>query len=554
MQVAKHTLPMQAYRPAVDRDDAFRILQEMYAQATSKTVACEVVLDGIRCDIRYTGGVLVTATAYTNNPEYGVDVSELAKQITLANIDMPYDLLVRGTLVLPIELLCNESRYYTNPASTQQCMREAMDPKHPHHLKIEWVVMDYINFSPWMTKRPLMYDLSRIFRMTGGCRNDLHRGLHTDDLKNMLSRINAVRTTNRYDTAGYVFKIGMVTSEMDGEYLSNAVYVEERRRTEVYTVVGYENRVMKSGKIVPWATLRDEGGNVITTNLVNHENAMRCFSRLGDKVLVDSVGFATPYIRGQYDRCGTEVVEFTASACPVCAAALEVSEGANPMCANAECTGRKLGLIKYILSKPMMGVIVPNEGYYHTILASIDHIKQPVATGIFNITASKLPLEIHERIQAHRVMPLHKAFMLLDVPNITMVGAKNLTNQRGTLKNVFLTLESVRSERDYDILSRWWTQPDNQRLVNALDALLAYGHPAARRFSKHVCISGLFDEARANIIAKLQRRGYGYHVSPNSGTDYILVGRRVGDVWEAVKRNNIQVVRELKALPDLTKE
>lgn len=555
MQVAKHIIPMHEYRRAVDRDDAFKVLRKMLEKAKSKTIACEVVLDGIRCDLHYVDGKIVSASAYTNNPTHGVDVTDLVNVVVGKELPMPYELVIRGWLVLPIALLCVEADKYTDPNNTQQCLREAMDPTHPHHHKLEFLMHEYINRSPEMTMRPLMNDLSKVFWIVGGCRTTLTGGVHTDSLKSMLSRINAIRTSSRYDTAGYLYKIGTNTDTEDG-FVKNVIYVEERRHTEIYTVTGYEHRVMKSGKIAPWATLTSGAGEVITCNLINYNNARRCIQNHGDKVLVDRVGYATPYIRGMHKVCDWDgdFVMHTVYSCPVCKTKLVNEEDANPWCPNANCTGRKLGLIKYILSKPMMGVFVPHAGYYETIMHSIDALNQPVAVGIFNITTNKLPLEVHERIQANRVMPLFKAFMLLDIPNITIVMAKNLVAQRGTLKSVFMTMECLRSTREQEVLAKWWESPENRDLVNQLDNLLSYGYPASNRFSKHVCISGTFDEARSSIVAKLQRMGYGYHVSPNSGTDYILVGRRVGEVWEAVKRNGIQVVRELKALPVLIKE
>lgn len=555
MQVAKHILPMHNYRQAVDRDDAYAILKEMFLKSNSKTIACEVILDGIRCDLNYMGGTLVSASAYTNNPDYGVDVTALAKRIVKNEIGLPYDLIIRGWFVLPIEVLCQGADYYTDPDNTQACLREALVPDHPHHDKLEFMMHEYINRSPWLTMRPLMHDLSTYFWIVGGCRTEFPRGIHTDSLKSMLSRINAIRTSSRYDTAGYLYKIGTNTDTEDG-FVKNAIYVEERRITEVYTVVGYEHRVMKSGRVSPWAILRDAAGAQISCNLINRLNAMRCIGLHGDKVWVDKVGFAAPYVRGLYKSCdfdGDPVVH-DITKCPVCGTALKIEGEANPWCPNAQCSGRKLGLIKYILSKPMMSVLVPHQGYYETIMGAIDALKQPVAMGIFNITASKLPLDMHERIQVNRVMPLYKAFMLLDIPNITMVMAKNLTQHRASLKNVFMSLVNVRSTREHDALAQWWAISENRELVNHLDSMLSYGYPAAHKFSKHVCISGLLEETRPSLIAKLQRMGYGYHVSPNANTDYILVGRRVGDIWESVKRNNIKVIRDIKELPELTKE
>lgn len=555
MQAVKHIIPMHTYRRAVDRDDAFNVLKGMFEKAGTKMIACEVMLDGIRCDVHYVGGQLTTASAYTNNPENGVDVTSLIRNLVAHDIGMPYDLIVRGWLVLPIEELVAGADLYDNPDCTQQCLREALSPGHPHHTKLEFIMHEYINRSPWLTTRPSMHDLSKVFRIVGGCRMEFGRGLHSDSLKSMLSRINAIRTSSRYDTAGYLYKIGTNPDVEDG-YVKNAIYVEERRVTEVYTVAGYEHRVMKSGKISPWATLSDAAGVRITCNLTNYDNASRCMQNHGDKVLVDKVGFAVPYVRGLHRLChwDGDFIVHDVNRCPSCGAQLVKKEESNPWCPNTRCTGRKLALIKYILSKPMMGVVVPTAGYYETIMHAIDAIKQPVSLGIFNITASKLPLEVHERIQANRVMPLYKAMMLLDIPHITMVMAKNLSSQRGSLRNIFMSMDSVRSTREHDALAEWWSAAENRDLVNQLDTILHYGYPVASKFKKHVCISGLFDEARSSIIAKLQRLGYGYHVSPNANTDFILVGRRVGDIWDAVKRNNIKVIRDLKVLPTLIKE
>lgn len=555
MQAVKHIIPMHTYRRAVDRDDAFTVLKGMFEKAGNKKIACEVILDGIRCDVHYVGGQLTTASAYTNNPEHGVDVTSLVRNLVAYDIGMPYDLVIRGWLVLPIEELIAGADFYDNPDCTQQCLREAMSPDHPHYTKLEFMMHEYINRSPWLTMRPLMHDLSKVFRIVGGCRMEFGRGLHTDSLKSMLSRINAIRTSSRYDTAGYLYKIGTNTDAEDG-YIKNAVYVEERRTTEIYTVSHYEHRVMKSGKISPWATLVDASGEQITCNLTNYDNARRCMQNHGDKVLVDRVGFAVPYVRGLYKVCDWDgdFIVHSVHRCPSCDTQLVKKEEANPWCPNVNCTGRKLALIKYILSKPMMGVVVPSPNYYESIMQAIDALGQPVSVGIFNITASKLPLEVHERIQTNRVMPLYKAVMLLDIPNITMVMAKNLSANRGSLKSIFMSMESVRSTREHTALAEWWSVAENRDLVNQLDCMLHYGYPVANRFQKHVCISGLFDEARSLIIAKLQRLGYGYHVSPNANTDFILVGRRVGDVWEAVKRNDIKVIRDLKVLPTLIKE
>lgn len=550
MQQVKHTVPMLHIATLDATADVFNHCLDMLRMG-ARSIAAEVKLDGLSCDLTYVDGHLTLATIRGEDVLTGYDVTEVARraQKVPTYIKHHAKLVVRGVLVLPIQVMVEHAKYFTNPLHTRKCVREALAADHYCHTMLEYVMADYVLVDA-DDSLPDAHKLIKEFVHTGSCRTHTLRGFNENDFRSMMARINTIKVSNRYDSCGLIFKIrSMLVGEPGAEYYTGMFNLPEARVTTFGEVRSAWWSVTKSGKLTPYYTISEDDRQFVC-NLHNQRNAIRCATRVGDTVLIDRRGPTPPIVRGLHSSNGGAELPLALTDCPSCGHPLTMV-GQDPHCMQDNCNGRNESMLRFILGRAMFNAPRLSDVQIGQLWAMICRTEHPVQIGLFKIPAFEVSQELYDTIQRHMVVPLYKALGMLNLPALSLVSLKNLAQEHSTLQNVFLAAGNMRNEREREILLAWWANPEHRSLVYKMDRFFVYGTPSTKTFDRNVCLTGRFRSTRAVLIKKLNADGFGVHGSLTARTDAVLAGESAGTVVRKANERKIPVVASIDELKKL---
>lgn len=549
MQQVKHTVPMLHIAPLESAVDVYTHCVDLLRMG-ARSIAAEVKLEGLSCDLTYRQGHLTLATVRGTDVCTGYDVTEIARQCAhIPNfIQQSMPLVIRGVLVLPIEVLMDQRDSFSDPDYTKACVREALNPLHPCHSALEFVMTDHVAVD--INNKAETHLLIREFVHTGSCRVNTQGGFTERDFHNMLSRVNSIKNSNRYDSCGIVIKIrNMLPGEPGAEFYTGIFSVLERRVISTGTIRGGWWVVTKSGKLVPYYHVA-EGERLLICNMYNLRNALRCGFRIGDTVAMDRRGHSHPTVRGLLSATGTDVLPLEREDCPECGHRL-TTVGFDQYCKEETCSGRMISWLRFVTGKSIFDVPRITDAQLQQLWGLCSQSTHPIQIALFKVPAHEISVMLHDAIQRHMVIPLYKAFAMLNLPSLAVVTLKNIAQGNSTLQSIFQNSDRMRNERERNILREWWADPEHRNLVYKMDRFFVYGTPPTRTFDRNVCITGRFNCGRGALMRKLYALGFGVHGSLNRRTDAVLAGEAPGLVVDMAKERNIPVVNNLEELKQL---
>lgn len=549
MQQVKHTVPMLRIALLENAVDVYSHCLDILRMG-ARSIAAEIKLDGLSCDLTYRNGHLELATIRGLGTLNGYDVTEVARHITsIPNfIQQTASLVIRGVLVLPIEVLMEQRDSFTDHNCPKVCVREALSALHPCHNSLEYVMTDHVVVDADVKTETHL--LIREFVHTGSCRVNTLGGFSERDFHNMLSRVNSIKNSNRYDSCGIVIKIrNMLPGEPGAEFYSGMFTVPERRQSSLGVIRGGWWVVTKSGKLVPYYQVCEDERLVIC-NMYNLRNALRCGFRIGDTVVLDRRGHSHPTVRGLHEATGKEVLPLEIEHCPECGNKLATVDF-DQYCTEETCSGRMISWLRFVAGRSMFDVPRVTDAQLKQLWGLCVQSKHPIQIALFKVPAHEVSIALHDAIQRHMVIPLYKAFAMLNLPSLAVVTLKNIAQGNTTLQSIFQNTERMRNDRERQILLTWWSNPENRNLVYKMDRFFVYGTPANRVFDRNVCITGRFNCGRGVLIRKLNALGFGVHGALNKRTDAVLAGVSPGYVYDMALERNIPVVSNLEELKQL---
>lgn len=548
MKQVKHTVPMLRIVKLDNPNDAFTNCMNLLRMG-ARSIIAEVKLDGLSCDLTYRDGQLECGTIRGESIDIGYDITDVVRRLTTVpkQIQHQQHLAIRGVLVLPIQVLMDFGHTFIEPDVPKSCVRAALDYTHPCHELLEFVMADHVVVGTF-EGLPDTHKLIREFVHTSGSRVNCLNGFTETDFRGMVGRANSIKLTNRYDSCGLIFKIRNMLPHADGaEYYSGMFNVPEVRRTSRGLILDGWWSTTKSGKLVPYISVREDSRTYIC-NLHNQRNAIRCIKHIGDTILVDRRGDSTPIARGlvEHNPNGKPFL-LDVKHCPACQQPTEVVEQ-DPYCVNPQCAGRNMGLIRFVLGRAMLNVQRVNDEQIEHMWRMVQNTKHPIQIAMFKVPSCDISMELHSTLQRYLVMPLHKALAMLNLPSLSLITLKNITPGHTKLASVFLSADKLRNDRERGILQSWWSVPENRQLVYRMDRFFVYGTPSAQTYDKNVCITGRFDMPRALLIRRLNQIGFGVHGSLVKHTDIVLAGMDAGNIVAKAEERKIPVVTSLAEL------
>lgn len=545
-----NTIPMLHIRK-VAVQDAYKECLELF-KSGAKSIVAEVKLDGLPCDLVYEAGVLVKAGIRSHVPEKGLCVLEYARANPTVpqHIDFKGTIVIRGVLVLSIHDLVTNQSYFTN-TQPKACVMEALsNPHHPVHTQIHFVMIDFI-----VLPTPVYYTLEAFrlveqFIHAGGCRVQHTDHFTEEDFRNMLSKANSIKVCNRYDTCGYVVKTRDCyrTTNRDNYFKYMFCIVEIKTTTEE-VAIGLEWVPIRTGKISPILTIKGPMG-VSTCNLQNLLMLSRCAKRVGDVLLVDRCGTSIPIIRGivRENPDGAEL-PLTITECPSCHLPVSV-ENHLVFCHNPDCFGKRLSYLKYILSRSMLNIELNTPCLLYKILELVETSTQSMPLALFNAPVFRHSIEVYEQIQRNRIVPLYKAIVMLNIPGMSMMSARNLAIGHKSLRSVFGAVMRINNQRERASLIKYWSNPKNAELVKQMDEFFGYGKASEATYNSYICITGSFERPRTEMIKLINNLGFGYHGNLIPTTSAILAGKNPGNVVARATHAKIPVFMDITELKD----
>ena len=552
LELIDNTLPMLHIRK-IQPDAAYAECLKLF-ETGARSIVAEVKLDGIPCDLTYDAGKLTAATIRSHTPEKGLNVLEYVRNCPTVpqRIVFKGRLVIRGVLVLPIHDLVTHQSHF-NTTQPKSCVAEALEnTAHIAHRLIHFVMIDFVVLPTLGNFTLEAYQLVEQFIHTGGCRVQATGTFTEEDFRNMLSKAHSIKVCNRYDTRGYVVKTrDCYRTTSSGDYFMYMFCIPEIKTTTEETAVSLEWTPVRTGKISPILTIKNSAGITSTCNLQNLLMLTRCGKHVGDTLLVDRCGMSNPIIRGVVrSNPDGELLPTRISECPSCKTPVTI-EGHVVYCHSTDCVGKRYSYLRYILSRSMLNVELNSPSLLQKILELTDSSSQPMPLALFNAPVFKLSTDVYEQIQRNRILPLYKAIVLLNIPGMSMMAARNLAIGHHSLKSLFNSLMRINNQRDRTALLKFWTVPKNAELVKLMDEFFGYGKPSEEKYSSYICITGSFDLPRTELIKRLNALGYGYHGNLTPTTSGLLVGRNSGNVVARAKHAGLPIYNSITDLKDL---
>jgi DNA ligase (NAD+) len=528
----------------------------------------EPKLDGGSVEILYRDGRLVGGSTRGDGIS-GEEIFDNLKTIRSLplRIDYPEPLTLRGEVVIyrrDLERI-NEERAaageppFANPRNAASGSLRMLDPEVVAKRRLRVFIYQIVEGAAFAKTHSAALDRARELGLPT---HGLHRVCKNEaELHAAIATIKDRRAEYPYETDGTVIKVNSFSQqEILGEtakfprWAIAYKFGAERASTRLNEIVV---QVGRTGALTPVAMLDPvllAGTTVSRASLHNADIIEALDVRIGDRVVIEKAGEIIPQVVAveKEARTGKERVFHMPDRCPICGTPVERrAEEVAVRCPNPRCPAQVKGAIlhysrRYAMDIDQLGaVLVEQLVDQHLVRTVADlydlSVKQ---VGSLERMAEKSATNVIDGIVASRTRPLSRLITGIGIEHVGQVAAKQLAVEAGSLDALLSWDEETARERLTNIAGfgpkmvesvvSFLFAPESREL---LERLLAHqvSTPEPRHAQsegplagKSFCVTGVLSRKREDVHASIRAAGGTIHDKVKKGTDYLVVGEKVG--------------------------
>ena len=601
----RHAVPMLSIKTETDYASsgalAFdaRVRKELGLALDAPPVeyAAELKFDGLAINLRYENGVLVQA-ATRGDGETGEDVTQNVRTVGQIPLKLRCDtppavLEVRGEIYMrrdDFEALNERQRTkmaqgqknektFVNPRNAAAGALRQLDPGIAAQRPLRFFAYGWGEVQGWPDMPATHSGMMQAFA-DWGLPVCPHRVVAqgAQGLIDFHQKIAALRDSLPFDIDGVVYKVNRLNLQRQLGFVSReprwAVAHKYPAQEMMTTVQAIDVQVGRTGKLTPVAKLAPVFvGGVTVTNatLHNEEEARRKDVRVGDTVVVRRAGDVIPEVVSVVlDKRPESTLPYTApTACPVCASAVERSEGeVDTRCtAGIYCSAqRKQAILHFAqrraldienLGEKLVDQLVDGE----LIRTLPDLYRLDAATlAALDRMADKSAQNLLAGLQKSKSTTLARFVYGLGIRHVGETTAKDLARHFGKLDAIIAADEaSLLQVKDVGpvvahSIQHFFAEPHNREVVQQLRDVglhwaesegTAAAQAALPLSGKTVVLTGTLPTlSREAAQDMLEAAGAKVAGSVSKKTDYVVAGEEAGSKLDKARALGVAVLDE----------
>jgi DNA ligase (NAD+) len=398
----------------------------------------------------------------------------------------------------------------------------------------------------------------------------------------ILDAVHALDTERRaypYETDGAVVKVDDFSQQAilgaTAKFPRWAIAYKFGAERAITRVLGIEVGVGRTGTLTPVANLEpvELAGTVVSRASLHNEQIVGALDvRIGDQVTIEKAGEIIPQVVSvdHAARSGAELVFRMPETCPSCGTKVERTPGEVAVrCPNPLCPDQVKGSIFHFSRRFAMDIDHLGESL----------IEQLVQTGLvkdvadlYDLSAEKLEAlermgkksadNVISSIAASKERTLDRLLTGLGIEHVGQVAARQLAEAVGSLEALLAWREDEVTERMADVsgfgpkmvesVRAFLFDPKERVLLEKLRE-----RDVSRAQPKHetaiegplrglsFCVTGVLSRRREDVHADIRKAGGEIHDKVKKGTNYLVIGDKVGKAkLDGAKKFGAKVIGE----------
>jgi DNA ligase (NAD+) len=346
----------------------------------------------------------------------------------------------------------------------------------------------------------------------------------------------------------------------------------ERAYTKLYDI---KVQVGRTGALTPVAWLEPvslAGTTVARASLHNEQVIENLDVRIGDRVGIEKAGEIIPQVVhvDTSARTGDERRFVMPSECPVCGTVVErIADEVAVRCPNPRCPDKVEGAVLHFTRRFAMDIDHLGESLIHQLVETglvkdVADLYQLTREQVLNLErmGEKSAQNVVNSIAASKSRPLSRLLTGLGIEHVGQVAAAQLAQAAVSLQ-ALVTLEAsalgelVGSIAGFgpkmteSVQAYFASEDSRQVLQKLLDLEVSTPEPQPERSSegpllgKSFCVTGVLTRKREDVQAAIRGAGGEVHDKVKKGTDYLVVGEKVGKAkLDAATKRGTQLISE----------
>lgn len=589
LRTVPHVAPMMSLDNTYDEDDLAEFLRRVRTglRDDAEVVFCvEPKLDGASVEVLYRDGKLAGGSTRGDGAT-GEDITPNLRTLR----SLPLTIAYAGPLTLRAEIVIyrrdlariNEERAaqgeppFANPRNAASGSLRMIDPRVVALRRLRAVVWQVVE-GPSIAKSHSAA-LDRIAEL-GLPTHRKHRVSRSqEEILGAVHALDAERRDYPYETDGAVVKVDDFSQQAilgaTAKFPRWAIAYKFGAERAVTRVLGIEVGVGRTGTLTPVANLEpvELAGTVVSRASLHNEQIVGALDvRIGDQVTIEKAGEIIPQVVSvdHAARSGGELVFRMPETCPSCGTKVERTPGEVAVrCPNPLCPDQVTGNIFHFSRRFAMDIDHLGESL----------IEQLVQTGLvkdvadlYDLSAEKLEAlermgkksadNVISSIAASKERTLDRLLTGLGIEHVGQVAARQLAEAVGSLEALLAWREDEISERMTEVSGF------GPKMVESVRAFLADSKERAlleklrergvsRAQPRHetasegplrglsFCVTGVLSRRREDVHADIRKAGGEIHDKVKKGTNYLVIGEKVGKAkLDGAKKFGAKVIGE----------
>lgn len=590
----RHPSPMLSLKSAYQEDEVRNFDKNCRQELGRQRVeyVAEPKYDGLAVELIYRNGRLEVAST-RGDGQVGEDVTANVKTIrevvpvliSAPGETIPSYLIVRGEVYMRKDEFQRLNRQraeageslFANPrnaaAGSLRQLDSAITARRPLHIFFyEIIQVEGVSFT---THWEVLNTLPR-----WGLKTDLAHMQLCSSLEEALlyhRQLEKIRDELEYDLDGVVFKVNQLSDRERLGFRTRdprwALAYKFTPRQMTSRIRAIRVQVGRTGLLTPVAELDPVhigGVEVKSASLHNQSEIERKDIRIGDRVLVERAGDVIPYVVKpiKEERNGSEQVFHFPETCPVCGAAVVMSEDKKAaMCTGMTCPAQIKKRIVHFASKRGMDIEGLGEKMAEQLvdqglvrrLSSIYQLRRQDLLALERM-GEKSTDNLLRAISASKSQPLDRFLYALGIPlvgeHLARVLAENFAGLDELMAASRDDLDRIREigPAVANSIASFLANPDNRAVIEEMrQAGLSLPNPNfKRKAAGRLPLSGrtfvftgkLERWTREQAKAVVESLGGRVTERVSADTDYIVAGPGAGSKLDEAKRRGIQIISE----------
>ncbi|MCL6583580.1 MAG: NAD-dependent DNA ligase LigA [bacterium] len=590
----RHPSPMLSLKSAYQEDEVRNFDKNCRQELGRQRVeyVAEPKYDGLAVELIYRNGRLEVAST-RGDGQVGEDVTANVKTIrevvpvliTAPGEMIPSYLIVRGEVYMRKDEFQRLNRQraeageslFANPrnaaAGSLRQLDSAITARRPLHIFFyEIIQVEGVSFT---THWEVLNILPR-----WGLKTDLAHVQLCSSLEEALlyhRQLEKIRDELEYDLDGVVFKVNQLSDRERLGFRTRdprwALAYKFTPRQMTSRIRAIRVQVGRTGLLTPVAELDPVhigGVEVKSASLHNQSEIERKDIRIGDRVLVERAGDVIPYVVKpiKEERNGSEQVFHFPETCPVCGAAVVMSEDKKAaMCTGMTCPAQIKKRIVHFASKRGMDIEGLGEKMAEQLvdqglvrrLSSIYQLRRQDLLALERM-GEKSTDNLLRAISASKSQPLDRFLYALGIPlvgeHLARVLAENFAGLDELMAASRDDLDRIREigPAVANSIASFLANPDNRAVIEEMrQAGLSLPNPHfKRKAAGRLPLSGrtfvftgkLERWTREQAKAVVESLGGRVTERVSADTDYLVAGPGAGSKLDEAKRRGIQIISE----------